>query len=59
MLSGMSENLAVKIDTNKLTNLSGATLGIWESIQKNPTFPPAILTEQGVPLQIFLSLQNV
>ncbi len=57
--SGMSENLSVKIDPTKLTSLSGATLEMWESLKKNPTFPPALLTEQGVPLEVFLAFQDI
>lgn len=58
-LSGMSDNLIVKIDPSRLTSLSGTSLEMWESIQKNPTFPSAILTENGVPLDIFLALSNI
>lgn len=49
----------VRVDPTKLKSLSGATLEMWESIQKDPTFPPAILTANGVPLDVFLSLTNI
>ena len=49
----------IKIDPKKLSSLSGSTLEMWESIKKEPTFPSAILTEQGVPLEVFLALPRV
>lgn len=58
-LSGKGDNLMIKIDPKKLTSLSGSTLEMWESIKKEPTFPSAILTEQGIPLEVFLSLTRV
>jgi hypothetical protein len=58
-LSGSGNNMAVKMDPKKLTNLSGITLEIWESTRKDPIFPTLILTEQGLPLDAFLAYPKV
>ncbi len=42
----MSENLVVKMDQNKLINLSGSALELWKTIKKEESFPISILTEQ-------------
>jgi hypothetical protein len=55
-VSGTSENLRVTMDPKKLKNLSGSTLEMWESIKKNPIFPQEVLTESGISLEKFLSL---
>lgn len=54
-LSGSGDTMIVKMDPSKLNSLSGATLGMWESSRKDPIFPAAILTEQGIPLEVFLA----
>lgn len=58
-LSGMGDNLIVKIDQNKLSNLSGTTLEMWESIRKDSTLPPAIFADQGIPLESFLTYPRI
>jgi hypothetical protein len=58
-LSGTGDTMTVKMDSNKLASLSGATLEMWESIRKDPAFPASIITEKGVPLETFLAYPKV
>lgn len=58
-LSGMSENLIVKMDQNILIGLSGSALELWKTIKKEENFPSAILTKQWIPLETFLGLDTI
>ena len=57
-LDGKEWNITIKIDENKLKNLSGSTLQNWENLKKDPSFPKEILSG-GVPLEVFLTLKNI
>ncbi len=58
-LSGTGDTLMVKMNPSKFTSLSGSILEMWETIKKDPIFPTALLTEQGVPLEVFLAYPKV
>ncbi len=56
---GDSWKLTVRINEQRLTSLSGATVQMWKDIQTAWDFPKDILSKDGIPLEQFLWLKNI